>query len=68
MTSETSVFHMLTGMNAKKNPAVGNLAERIQVAIDQEKMINQDIHNIRGILSSNIGEVIAEIINEKPEI
>ena len=59
---------MLTGMNAKKNPAVGDLAEKIQVAIDQEKLVNQDIHNIRGIVSSKIGKIIEGIINEKPEI
>lgn len=63
----TTVFHTLTGMNAKKNPAVGDLAEKIHVAIDQEKLINQDIHNIRGIVSSNIGKIIEEIINEEPE-
>lgn len=64
----TTVFHSLTGMNAKKNPAIGNLAENIQVAIDQEKLINQDIQNIRRTVSSNIGKIIEAIINEKPEI
>ena len=64
----TTVFHALTGMNAKKNPAVGDLAEKIQIAIDQERLINQDIHNIRGIVSSNIGKIIEGIINEKPEV
>ena len=31
-------------------------------------MINQDIHNIKGIVSSNVGKIIEGIINEKPEI
>ena len=63
-----AVFHDLTGMNPKKNPDVGELAERIHVAIAQEKLINQDIHNLKGIVSSNVGKIIEGIINEKPEI
>lgn len=55
-------------MNAKRNPAVGELAEMVQVAIAQEKMINQDIHHISGIVSSNIGKIIEGIINEKPNV
>jgi len=27
-------------MNAKKNPEIGNLAENVFIAIEQEKMIN----------------------------
>lgn len=64
----TTVFHNLTGMNAKRNPAVGDLAEKIHVAIAQERLINQDIHSIRGLVSSNIGKIIEGIINEKPEV
>ncbi len=56
----------LTGMNAKKNPEIGNLADEVQIAISQEKMINQDIHNLKGNVSSNIGKILEEIINEKP--
>ena len=55
----------LTGMNAKKNPEIGNLADEVQIAISQEKMINQDIHNLKGNVSSNIGNILEEIINEK---
>jgi len=64
----TKVFHNITGLNPKRNPAVGELAENIQVAIAQEKLINQDIHNIKGIVSSNIGKIIEGIINENPDI
>ena len=55
-------------MNAKKNPAVGELAANIHVAIAQEKRINQDIHRIRGIVSSNIGKIIEDIIAERPDL
>jgi hypothetical protein len=55
-------------MNAKKNPEIGNLADNVLVAIEQEKNINQDIHDLKGKVSSNVGKVIEEIINENPDI
>ena len=58
----------LTGMNAKKNPKIGSLADNVLAAIEQEKEINQDIHDIKGKVSSNIGKIIEAIINEKPDI
>ena len=57
-----------TGMNAKKNPQIGSLAENVLVAITQERLINQDIHQLKGKVSSNIGLIIERIINEKPSI
>lgn len=63
-----NVLRDLTGMNAKKNPEIGNLADNILTAISQEKKINQDINSIKGKVSSNIGKIIEEIINEKPSI
>ena len=54
-------------MNPKRNPAIGELAERVQIAIAQEKLINQDIHRIKGVVSSNIGKILERIINEKPD-
>ena len=57
-----------TGMNAKKNPQIGTLAENVLVAIEQERLINQDIHQLKGRVSSNIGLIIDGIINEEPEI
>lgn len=57
-----------TGMNAKKNANIGNLAENIMIAIRQEKLINQDIHQLKGKVSSNIGLIIEGIINEEPDI
>ena len=63
-----NVLREITGMNAKKNPEIGNLADNVLVAIAQEKRINQDIHVLKGKVSSNIGKIIEEIINEKPNI
>jgi len=58
----------LTGINAKKNPDIGKLAEHVLVAIAQEKLINQDIYQLKGKVSSNVGSIIETIINEKPNI
>lgn len=63
-----NVLRDLTGMNAKKNPEIGKLADNVPIAISQEKLINQDIHDLKGKVSSNIGKIIEEIINEKPSI
>lgn len=63
-----NVLRELTGMNAKKNSKIGNLAENVVYAISQEKKINQDIHNCKGTITSNIGFIIEAIMNEKPEI
>ncbi len=62
------ILHELSGMNAKTNPEIGNLAENVLVAIEQEKQINQDIHNLKGSVSSNVGKIIESIINEEPDI
>ena len=43
-------------------------AENVRVAIQQEKMINQDIHQIKGKVSSNVGMVIESIMNEETDI
>lgn len=61
------VLHDLSGMNPKTNPEIGNLAENVLLAIEQEKKINQDIHNLKGNISSNVGAVIEAIIKERPE-
>lgn len=57
-----------TGMNAKKNANIGNLAENVMIAVQQERLINQDIHQLKGKVSSNIGLIIEGIINEEPDI
>ena len=55
-----NVLHDLTGMNAKRNPNIGNLANNVLYAISQEKHINQDIHNCKGKVTSNIVQTAAE--------
>lgn len=63
-----NVLLELTRMNAKTNSRIGELADNVLIAIAQEKMINQDIHQLKGNVSSNIGKIIEDIINEKPDI
>lgn len=62
------ILHDLTGMNAKTNPEIGKLAGNILVAIAQEKRLNQDIHNLKGRVSSNIGKIIEDIMADTPKI
>lgn len=65
---KTFIYRLLlqkTGMNSKKNQAIGDLANNVEIAIEQEKKINQDIHNCKGKITSNIGEVIQKIREDK---
>ena len=50
-----NILHKTIGMNTKKNPKIGELALNIGIAIEQKKFRNQDIHNIKGEVGSNIG-------------
>lgn len=63
-----NVLRKIIGINAKKNSKIGDLADDILLAVSQEKLINQDIHHLKGKVSSNIGFIIEKIINEKPDI
>ena len=51
----------LTGMNSKTNPQIGELARQIDIAILQEKKINQDICEASGKITCNIGNIIESI-------
>lgn len=62
------VLRDITGMNAKKNSNIGDLAENVLYAISQEKKINQDIHKCKGVVTSNVGFIIESIMKEEPEI
>lgn len=55
-----------SGMNAKKNRRIGLLADQCLTAIAQEKKINQDIHQVHGVVSSNIGQIIEAIMQDNP--
>ena len=48
-------------INPKKNSAIGELAEKVENAIEQEKKINEDIHQCKGQITCNIGRIIDEI-------
>lgn len=66
--NQTYIYKMLlskTGINSKKNSKIGDLATLVNVAIEQEKKINQDIHNCKGNITCNIGKVIDDIRNDK---
>lgn len=63
-----TVLRDLTGMNAKRNSNIGDLANNVLYAISQEKHINQNIHNCKGKVTSNVGKVIEDIMNDKPKI
>ena len=41
-------------MNCKNNPKIGDLTQNVKYAISQEKNNNQDIHNCKGVLTSNV--------------
>ena len=61
-----NVLRGLTGKNAKTNSRIGELADNVLIAVAQEKMINQDIRQLKGNVSSNVGKIIEDIINEMP--
>ncbi len=61
-----NVLLEVSGMNSKKNSKIGELAENVSVAIEQEKCINQDIYSAKGIVTSNIGSIIEKIIEDRP--
>ncbi len=60
------VLSGVTNMNAKTNRRIVILAENVKVAIEQEKQINQNIHDCKGRITSNIGLIIEQIMNENP--
>ena len=55
------LFSQKSGMNSKTNSQIGNLAENVDVAIEQEKKLNQDIEQCHGTLTCNIGKIISDI-------
>lgn len=59
-----ALFTEKSGMNPKENPSIGKLAENIHTAIEQERNLNQEAGNAIGNLTSNIGKIIQDIIND----
>ena len=65
--NQTFIYKLLlarTGINSKRNSAIGELAKNVDVAIVQEKKINEDIHNCKGKITCNIGKIIESIRND----
>lgn len=65
------IYHLLlkrTGINSKKNPKIGELAKYVDIAIEQEKRINEDIHQCKGNVTCNIGKIISMIRNDSIKI
>lgn len=57
------LFSQKSGMNSKKNAAVGDLAANLDIAITQEQKLNQDAEHCLGRLTSNIGKILSDIRN-----
>lgn len=56
-----TLLHSRTHMNSKKNKKIGDLAKKVDIAIEQEKKLNQDVHNAIGRITCNIGSIIQAI-------
>lgn len=59
------LLHQQTNINSKTNEDIGNLAEYVKIAIEEEKFLNQDSHCCKGNVTSNIGVIIYNIMNDK---
>lgn len=58
----------ISGINAKSNYRIGDLAKNVDIAIAQEINLNQDIHKCKGNLTSNVGQIIKKIQDEEVSI
>lgn len=59
----TKVFSNLSGINPKTNKNVAEFVYKVDVAIEQEKMINEDIRNCHNYITCNIGRIIESLKN-----
>ncbi len=59
------VFRKKAGMRPKTNDKIGDLAHNVFIAIEQEEKLNNDIQCCKGIVTSNIGQIIKSIINDQ---
>ena len=51
-------------MDSKSNKAIGKLAEFVTIAIEEERFLNQDINDCKGKITSNIGQIIDDILHD----
>ena len=61
------LFREKSNLMPKKDSDIGNLANNVLIAIEQEKndKINKNVDNCKGLITSNIGSIIESIINDK---
>ena len=62
--NQTFIYKLLlarTGVNPKKNSAYRRTGKNVDIAIAQEKKINEDIHKCKGKVTCNIGKIIERI-------
>lgn len=60
-----ALFTEKSGMNPKENSSVGELASCIDIATEQEKLLNQDISLAIGNLTSNVASIIQKIRDDE---
>lgn len=58
-------FTDISGMNPKENAAIGELVKHIDMAIEQEKLLNEDITNAIGFVTCNIGKIVEDIRKDR---
>lgn len=54
-----------TGMNSKTNERIGELAYYLDIAIAQEKQINQDLDQCFTQVTSTIGSILEKVKEER---
>ena len=59
------LFTDQSGQNPKENSSIAELAKDVRTAIQEAKHLNQDIENAVGQLTSNVGKVIQDILDDK---
>ena len=60
-----TLLHSRTKMNSKTNRRIGELANNIDIAIEQEKKLNQDVHSALSSITCNIGSIIQMIREDR---
>lgn len=61
----SNLFYETFGFDSKSNSQISNFVFDMSTAITQEKNINQDVENSQHILTSNVGKIIENIMNNE---
>lgn len=62
------LLQRITGMNSKRNSRIGELVDNVLRAIQEERNINQNIHDVKGKVTSNIGQIIESILQDQADM